>query len=244
MVEAPPPPKCEKLDEGCIAQGGTKARLDHSDWRIEPPANWTYAQGTMVIASHDGSVLAATVEPAGPAKLNRAKRDELFANLVSELKITLPKKKFVWPKKADQTLDAGPLKVSLYQLDVTREGKKGPLLFFSVTPAEGEGMLGAGFVPDDDSTNADQAILAAIRSIDQLVVAPQGAEPAVTAPALFPGQVVGGNYAVQSALSQPGLSVTYQALTAPSREVAIKLFDPALRTQQDALALLERCRLG
>ena len=66
----------------------------------------------------------------------------------------------------------------------------------------------------------------------------------MTAPALFPGQVVGGNYAVQSALSQPGLSVTYQALTAPSREVAIKLFNPALRTQQDALALLERCRLG
>jgi hypothetical protein len=177
VVEAPPPPKCEKLDEGCIAQGGTKARLDHSDWRIEPPANWTYAQGTMVIASHDGSVLAATVQPAGPAKLNRAKREELFANLIGELKITLPKKKFVWPKKADQMLDAGPLKVSLYQLDVTREGKKGPLLFFSVTPAEGEGMLGAGFVPEDDSTNADQAILAAIRSIDQLVVAPQGANP-------------------------------------------------------------------
>jgi hypothetical protein len=35
----------------------------------------------------------------------------------------------------------------------------------SVAPKESEGLFGAGFVPDDDSSDAGQSILSAIRSI-------------------------------------------------------------------------------
>ena len=46
-----------------------------------------------------------------------------------------------------------------------RGTKKGPLLIFADTGKEGDVLLGLGFVPDDDSSGADAAILASIESI-------------------------------------------------------------------------------
>jgi hypothetical protein len=62
----------------------------------------------------------------------------------------------------------------------------------------------------------------------------------VTAPQAAPGQVVGAQYAVQGLLRHHGLSATYHALTAPHREVAIKVFDPELREFPEATHFLEQ----
>jgi hypothetical protein len=179
VEEKPPPPKCEKLEESCVAAPGSKAHLEGSGWTIEPPAQWRYAQGTLIMAEANESLLAATVQDHDPKKSERTRRDAALAVLVKEMNLQLPKKKLVWPKKPDQVVEAGEYRVSLYQFEsVGHAEKKGTLLVFSVVPADADGLLGAGFVPDDDSSNADQSILSAIRSIGKTAAAegPIGSE--------------------------------------------------------------------
>jgi hypothetical protein len=73
----------------------------------------------------------------------------------------------------------GPLKIALYQLNgAIRDGKRGPLLIFTTTLPEGALVVGAGFVPNDDSANSDVAILASINSLERRAVPPPPA-PAV-----------------------------------------------------------------
>jgi hypothetical protein len=179
VEEKPPPPKCEKLEESCVAEPGSKAHLDGSGWTIEPPAQWRYAQGALIMAEANESLLAATVQDHDPKKPERARRDTALAVLVKEMNLQLPKKKLVWPKKPDQVVEAGDYKVSLYQFESISHGeKKGTLLVFSVAPADEDGLLGAGFVPNDDDSNADQSILVAIGSIGKTAAAegPVGSE--------------------------------------------------------------------
>jgi hypothetical protein len=168
----PPSPKCERLDEGCVAKAGSKARLDPSGWSLEPPAEWQYAQGSLIVAMAHDSILAVTLQEHEPKKNEKISREAAFAVLVREMNLEFPKKKLNWPKKPDHIVEAGEFKVSLYQFEsMIHAGKKGTLLVFSILPKEMEGLLGAGFVPDDDSSNADQSILAAIRSIAKTAAA-------------------------------------------------------------------------
>src|SRR5687767_241600 len=44
VVEAPPP-KCEKVEEACVAGAETRARIGQVGWQFAPPASWIYAQG-------------------------------------------------------------------------------------------------------------------------------------------------------------------------------------------------------
>jgi serine/threonine protein kinase len=55
---------------------------------------------------------------------------------------------------------------------------------------------------------------------------------------LVPGSIVGGKYAVRSVLGKTPVAVTYHAFTAPNREVALKLYDPALARRPDVIAEL------
>jgi hypothetical protein len=160
-----PPPKCETIEEGCVAVAGSKAHLDGPGWTIEPPPQWHYAQGTLIKAEANESLVTATTLDHDAKKPERARREAALAVLVKEMNLVLPKK-LSWPKKPDQIVEAGDYQISLYQFEsVARAEKKGTLLIFSISPAEEDGLLGAGFVPDDDGTNADQSILVAIRSI-------------------------------------------------------------------------------
>ena len=47
----------------------------------------------------------------------------------------------------------------------TKTDKKGPVLVFGAQLADKSWVLGAGFVPKDDTSDADKAILTAIESI-------------------------------------------------------------------------------
>jgi serine/threonine protein kinase len=62
----------------------------------------------------------------------------------------------------------------------------------------------------------------------------------MTAPELVSGHIVAGKYAVQKLLFQGGATATYLAITAPRREVALKMYDPALGSMGDVLAKLAR----
>ena len=167
---APKKKKCEALDEACKALAGTKARVPHAPFTLEPAAGWTYAQleaATIAQTSGTGPVLAAVGFDPSDAKKDVANREAALEVAAKEAGVTLPKKKIAWKKPEDKN-DVHGLKVRLWQVEgATRAEKKGPLLVFDAVSADGKAALvGVGFVPADDGSNADQAIMQSIESIE------------------------------------------------------------------------------
>lgn len=175
--EPPPPPppkpkpKCEALDEGCEAKEDTKAKIAKSELRFRPVKGWTYAQGadaTVAQAAGDGAAVAlAEVETGTDAKAEPGKRDAALEELAKQINVTLPKKKVTWKKPLEEKA-VGDMKLGLWQLDgATRGEKKGPLLIFAapVGADTGKVVLGIGFVPEDDSSGSDAAILESIETL-------------------------------------------------------------------------------
>lgn len=62
----------------------------------------------------------------------------------------------------------------------------------------------------------------------------------MTAPQLQANTSVAGKYTVLSCLGQGGSSATYHAVAADGREVALKIFDPAIRQRADIMTALEQ----
>src|SRR5262249_43443156 len=65
-------------------------------------------------------------------------------------------------------------------------------------------------------------------------------EGAVTAPELAIGQIVAGKYSIQSLLHHGGVTAPYHAVTAPNRDVALKLYDPKIKSFPDVMRELAR----
>jgi hypothetical protein len=62
----------------------------------------------------------------------------------------------------------------------------------------------------------------------------------MTAPVLAPGAVVAGRYQIGAVLAQGGSSNTYYCRAQDGREVAVKVFDPAIRQRTDVMQLVEQ----
>jgi hypothetical protein len=176
VVEAPkppeppkPPPKCESLDEHCAATASTRARIGRSGLVLTPPEGWTYAQTeeNCVASSKDAAAMAVATHATGKPQQLLANLHGTFDALLSAMGLAPVKPKpYWWLRPADKVEKVGDLKVSLWQIDGGARGDKhGPLVLFSAPLPDGRAMLGAGFVPSDDKTNADQAILKAVESI-------------------------------------------------------------------------------
>lgn len=175
-VAPPAPKKCDALEEGCVAADGTRSAIQASSWTVEPPASWIYAhEGDATVAKTDGAIVAIVVHETGPKKGESANRSSAFDAVVKKLGLTMPKKA-PWPDKPAKVLAVGAAKVSLFQFDgVTREGKSGALLAFTSRLSDKESLLGAGFVLDSDTKDADKAILKCVQSL-------RGPEAAAAAP--------------------------------------------------------------
>jgi len=172
VVEAPPPPpppppKCEALGEACTGQAGTVARVRKSGFGVTIPLGWTYAQqdDATVVATSNAAFAVTTYDAGADAKAATANRDAAFDALVKLLTVTAPKHKVTWGHAARKS-KVGDLEMSLWQTDnVARADKKGPVLVFGAQLPDKSFLLGAGFVSDDDKSDADKAILGAIDSI-------------------------------------------------------------------------------
>lgn len=184
VVEAPPPapPPCERLEEACTADAKTKAKVSSSELTFTPPAGWKYAQepdGT--IATADRSALVLVVKDVGPASAKgaekeRAKvRDQAAEVALKRLGVTFKKrKKPVWPRKPDKTMKIGDLSVALFQMEgALRETTSGPLLAFTADVPGSKLLVGFAFVPADDTSGADEAVL---RSLESLGATPPEAQ--------------------------------------------------------------------
>ncbi|MEO7092036.1 MAG: hypothetical protein ABI175_02220 [Polyangiales bacterium] len=167
----PPPPPCEAIMEKCAAEKTTIARIAHTTELVfTPPLGWMYAQepdASVAQVGDEGPGFALAAIEVVPKDVNKsnAAREAAVAALGKRLGITLPKQKINW-KKADKTIDVGGHPFALHQIEgATRAGKKGPLLVFTTTLGDTSAIVGAGFVDDDDKTDADVAILESMKSI-------------------------------------------------------------------------------
>jgi hypothetical protein len=169
--EPPPPPKCETLEEACVAKADTRVPIAGSGLTFEAPEGWTYAHDddATIVRSDQAVVVLRTCAQcdAKGAKESAAARDEVAGKLLAQAGAAPPpKKKLPWPKRPQQVLEVGKLRVSLWQIDkATRDGKAGPLLLLSAPLGEGRAVTGVGFVAEDDHSNADAAILRALKSL-------------------------------------------------------------------------------
>jgi eukaryotic-like serine/threonine-protein kinase len=62
----------------------------------------------------------------------------------------------------------------------------------------------------------------------------------VTAPNVAPGSVIAGRFSVRALLGYGGATATFRAVTAQSREVALKLYSPIIGQHQDVMQQLQR----
>src|SRR3954466_578978 len=62
----------------------------------------------------------------------------------------------------------------------------------------------------------------------------------MTAPQLGPNTIVAGKYTIISLLGVGGSSATYHAVAGDGREVALKIFDPAIRQRADIMSAIEQ----
>jgi hypothetical protein len=171
----PPPPKCEALSEGCVGQNGTVARVKRSGFGLAVPTGWTYAQteDATIMTSNDAMLVVSTFDLVS----SEANREGAFAALVNLLGVSPPKHKVGWATPGKKTR-VGGLDVSFWQADdVTKGLKKGPVLLFGTELPSKSWLLGAGFVPSDDKSDADKAILGAIESLGPLPPPPPPASP-------------------------------------------------------------------
>lgn len=167
----PPPPKCEAFNEKCAAAADTKAKITNSTLVFTPAAGWIYAQqssSTVAQASDTGPALAFLgIEiDAKDAKKEVAAKDAALAELVKQLGLAPLKRKVGW-KKPDDKKTVGSFKVDFWQLEEggVRGSKKGPILVVAAPTGDGKGVIGVGFVPDDDKSGADTLIMKSIESL-------------------------------------------------------------------------------
>jgi hypothetical protein len=167
-VEAPPPPKCESLDEKCTSKDGTVARIAKTELSFAPPPGWTYAQtdGATIAQHGDGAMLVVAGWDPGDPKDKKAEtsRDAQIEALMKQSTAAL-KKKINWKKAADITKEVAGLKVAVWDGGIGSRGdKKGTMIVFSA-PIDGtKSLLGFGFVSDDDHSE-NETILKALDSI-------------------------------------------------------------------------------
>lgn len=166
-----PPPRCESLSEGCAAEHGKRVRISGTTLTFEPVNGWIYAQGdkSTVAQSVDGALWFSIagyvdIERSDPRKRGPNRDAELEA-LCRDLDVKLPRNKISWKKPHAFEQVAG-LVVSLWQVDgATRAGKGGAILMLTAPLGEGKTLVGVAFVSAHDQSDADQQILASIRSI-------------------------------------------------------------------------------
>lgn len=174
VAEPPPPPKCESLAEKCEAKPDTKAKITNSGLVFTPAMGWIYAQqsSATVAQSADGgpaiAMVGIDVDPKD-AKKDTAAKDAAMAELVKQLGLSPLKRKVSW-KKPDDTKAIGAWKIGLWQLEEAgvRGTKKGPLLVVAGPVGDGRGVIGVGFVPDDDKSQADVAIMKSVESLGKV----------------------------------------------------------------------------
>jgi len=174
----PPPepePECISLAEKCVADGSTKATIPGTSLAFVPPSSWLFAQEaevTLAQTPDGGPCLAmASFESSGDAKVETG-REAAMDVMLRSLGLALPKPKSKRTKKPlidwakpMSTNEVGKIELDFWQLEGgDRASVKGSVLVARFKSA-GRTVLITGFAPSNDSSDADKAILDALKTI-------------------------------------------------------------------------------
>jgi hypothetical protein len=168
----PPPPKCEALSEKCEAKADTKAKVPNAAAAFNPTTGWVYAQlssATIAQSGEQGPAIAflGFEFPAKDAKKEAATRDATLSEVLKQLGMSPLKQKILW-KTPEETEKINGFDVGLWQIKAGQRGtKKGSGVIAAAHVGEGKGVIAVGFVPDDDTSHAEEAIMKAIRSLEK-----------------------------------------------------------------------------
>lgn len=172
----PLPPKCKVLEEPCISKGDTKAEIGATSWTIAPPEGWKFAEGDDVVAVSESAALGVTSYEKPTKARSTAARDAALRAVAEKIEV-LPPKKLAWPKRPHKMSKIGSLEVALYQFGGAKRNQEvGPLLVFTAPLSSNRVLIGAAFVSEHDTSNADGAVLKAIESLSPNGPAPSGEE--------------------------------------------------------------------
>jgi hypothetical protein len=170
----PPPPECLSLSERCVAEAGTVAKVPGTQLAFNPPPSWLFAQEeevTLAQTPDGGPCLAMASFENGDKAALEANRQGALDTILRSLALELPQPKkgktlIDWKKPNEQT-DVGKLKLDMWQVEGgARAAKTGPVLVFTF-PASGRTVLGVGFVPSEDSSDADAAIMKSLETVEE-----------------------------------------------------------------------------
>lgn len=166
--EPPPPPSCEALDEGCRAEPDTQAKIATSQHVFTPPEGWTYAQqarATVAQVADDGPVLALTVfTPEGEGEALAQQQADALQSLAEAVGIELPDKKVVFDRP-DQEDEVAGLAMKYWQREEAKRGDASGSLLVLMSALGDRALLGLGYVPAADDTEADRLIFEALQTI-------------------------------------------------------------------------------
>jgi hypothetical protein len=168
-VPPPPPPepkkkkkpKCEAVDENCVATPDTQARVAGSELVFIPPEGWTFAQEKELTRTFDkggGAVLAMSSFEPGTEEAKT--REALFEALATSLEISLPEKfkrkyKPNWAKPDDKRA-SGDTELLLWQAGDAKHGdQKGYLLVLLAPDPAGRKVMGLAFAPESNEAVAE-----------------------------------------------------------------------------------------
>jgi hypothetical protein len=167
-----PPPKCESLEETCIATADTRASIGQSGWSIVPPSGWRFAHAsTTTFASMPDAVMAITTFD----RLDKSRsRETILRELTEKLGVSIPARKELLPKKPHKRQAVGSITLSLYQFDrVRRSQQNGVMVVFTSDLPSSAAVLGLAFVAASDRRQEDRAVVRAIESLSP----PEAAAP-------------------------------------------------------------------
>ncbi len=171
--EPPPAPKCESLDDKCVAKTDTHCDVGDAGAWFVPPEGWLYAKtgtGSVTQASDGLAVLGFAPAPGGKPKDVIAALEPLLAGIhVTKVKTKKLEKRL---KKPQSSVDAGDAKVGLWEVDKAKQGvapeldgKAGSLLVVVIAPSADRTVVGASFVVKPGAEDRVGAIMQSVQSL-------------------------------------------------------------------------------
>jgi hypothetical protein len=140
---------------------------------ITPPLGWHYAKesaaSVAVATEGDGVLGLAAAEGKDPDKILAALTKLLERFEITDVKIPMLKPRL---KKAQSTVSAAGLELSLWEVDKTRQGKEpkmkgsaGTLLVIVAPISEGNVVVGAGFVSNTADPSRVSSIMDSLKTL-------------------------------------------------------------------------------
>jgi hypothetical protein len=165
----PPAPKCESLDEKCMAEADTWVEVGDGA-KFQPAEGWTYAklEGVSVAKAEGGAagiayrIVSAPLEPKKDATGVIDALKPVFESLSAEVSEKSIKKQL---KKDGVVDDKGSLALSTWQLEGKVGGEDGIVIIVVTSLGSGEGLVGAVALQKATVQDNLEAVQKAYRSV-------------------------------------------------------------------------------